>query len=90
MDGYGACAAVGFKGNPHFNHVITHPVPPHRRKKNSDVRWHKANGGVVKQAVACHREAPVGAELAAGIRSALFRESPPAGAPPSVTGEKNA
>ena len=29
--GYGACAAVGFKGNPHFNHATTRPVPPRRR-----------------------------------------------------------
>ena len=34
--------------------------------KNSDVRRHKGNGGVVKQAVACHREALAGGGVGGG------------------------
>ena len=37
---------------------------------------------MVKQAAACHREALAGGGVGAGTGSALFREPPPAGAPP--------
>ena len=42
----------------------------------------------MKQAAVCHREAFAGGGVGAGTGPALFREPPPAGAPPSVTGER--
>ena len=42
---------------------------------------------MVKQAAAWHRDALAGGEVGAGTGSALFRESPPSRAPPSVTGK---
>jgi len=42
---------------------------------------------VAKQAAAWHRDALAGGEVGAGTGSALFRESPPSRAPPSVTGK---
>ena len=41
----------------------------------------------MKQAAAWHRDALAGGGVGAGTGSALFRESPPSRAPPSVTGK---